>query len=49
MTCENCKHACYYAAYFWYPWLDPKCEITKMSICPDDECDLFEQIGRLSR
>ena len=48
-TCSNCKHATYYVAYWWYPWLDPKCEISKMGIVPDGSCDMFEMIGRLSR
>ena len=49
-TCADCKHACYYPAPFYYPYLDPLCEITKMSIQPDDiACQEFELIGRRSR
>lgn len=49
MICQNCKHANYYVAYWWFPWLPPKCSISKMSIKSDDTCEFFEQIGRLSR
>lgn len=49
MTCQNCKHANYYAAHWWYPWLDPKCAVHKISIKPDDTCENFELIGRMSR
>ena len=47
--CSNCKHATYYVAYWWYPWLDPKCELTRLSVNPGDCCGDFELIGRLSR
>lgn len=47
--CRDCKHANYYVVYWWYPWLDPKCEISKVSVKPEDSCKFFEQIGRCSR
>ena len=49
MTCQDCKHANYYPAYWWYPWLDPYCEIHKVRCVVDMECCDFELIGRLSR
>ena len=50
LTCADCKHACYYPIYYMFPFYDPKCEITKMDIKPDDiACEHFELIGRLGR
>ena len=49
-TCADCKHACYYPAYWWFPWFDPKCEITKIRVQHDDiACDDFELMGRHGR
>lgn len=50
LTCKDCKHACYYPCHWWYPFLDPYCEVTKLSIQYDTPvCDDFELLGRLSR
>ena len=43
--CQDCKYANYYVAYFWYPWLDPKCSIKKISIKPCDSCENFRGMG----
>lgn len=41
-TCGECEHACYYPIPWAVRWLDPKCEITKKSIKPDDvACKYF--------
>lgn len=41
-TCGECKHACYYPCSWWYPYLDPLCEITKLSVKHDDiACENF--------
>ena len=41
-TCGECEHACYYPAPWWYLFLDPLCEVTKMSIKHDDiACKYF--------
>lgn len=46
--CYNCKYADEYMAYWWYPKYDPSCSLgNQMDI--DNECECFEQIGRLSR
>lgn len=48
--CANCKYANYYPTYFWFPFLNPACQKTKMSIEPEQPaCAEFELIGRLSR
>ena len=49
-TCADCKHACYYHSYFWFPYLDPACEIKHQMIKHDQPaCGHFELIGRQSR
>lgn len=41
-TCGECNHARYYPVHWWYPALDPYCEITKMSVKHDDlACENF--------
>ena len=32
-----------------YPYGDPRCSVHHRNICPDDSCEDFELIGRLSR
>lgn len=50
-TCSHCKHACYYPIPFYdYRFTNPKCEISKLDVKPDDvACENFELIGRRSR
>ena len=47
--CSNCKHADEYIPLWIYPYGDPRCSVHHMNICPDDSCEDFELIGRLSR
>ena len=47
--CQNCKHADEYIPLWIYPYGDPRCSIHHRRISPDDGCDDFELIGRLSR
>lgn len=49
MTCQNCKHATYYPSSWWYPYLDPLCDLGYGTCKLDKTCDDFELIGRLSR
>ena len=45
-TCGECNHACHYQAYFWERYLDPSCEITKLSVKHDDPaCEHFHGKG----
>lgn len=49
-TCADCKHACYYQSYFWFPYLTPSCEIRKTTVTPQQPaCKDFKLIGRLAR
>ena len=47
--CQNCKYADYYPIPYMWRFTDPKCCISKLSVKPDDSCEHFELIGRLSR
>jgi hypothetical protein len=47
--CQNCKHANEYIPLWAYPHADPRCSVHHRRISPDDSCDDFELIGRLSR
>lgn len=48
--CCDCKFADLYIPYWIYPWSNPRCKITGLSVKPsDDACSEFEQIGRLGR
>ena len=47
--CQNCKHANEYIPLWAYPHADPRCSIHHKRIAPDDSCEDFELIGRLSR
>ena len=47
--CSNCKHADEYIPLWIYPYGDPRCSVHHRNICPDDSCEDFELIGRLSR
>ena len=50
MTCGDCKHANLYIPYFIYPYLNPKCKLTGLTVNHDDKaCNRFELIGRLGR
>ena len=41
-TCGECNHACHWQAYWWKQYLDPYCEITKLSVKHDDSaCEYF--------
>ena len=41
-TCGKCNHACYYPASWWYPHIDPLCEVTRKHIKHDDiACENF--------
>jgi len=41
-TCGQCNHACYYPAPFWYPHIDPLCEVTRKQIHHEDPaCEHF--------
>ena len=44
----NCKHANEYIPVWIYPHSNPRCSIHHRNISPDDSCDDFELIGRLS-
>jgi hypothetical protein len=46
--CQNCKHANEYIPVWIYPHGNPRCSIHHRNINPDDSCDDFELIGRLS-
>lgn len=49
-VCANCKHANYYQSYYWFPFLNPACCITKKKVEPNQTaCENFELIGRLGR
>lgn len=48
-SCSICVHADLYPMYWSYPYTDPKCSVHHRTICPDDSCEDFELIGRLSR
>lgn len=46
--CYDCKYACKYCAYWWFPHYDPICEKgNPMNV--KEECKDFKQIGRRSR
>ena len=47
--CQNCKHANEYIPYWIYPHMDPRCSVHHRRISPEDSCEDFELIGRLSR
>ena len=47
--CANCKYANWYPIPYMFPWCSPKCSKHKKDIQPQDVCDNFKLIGRLSR
>ena len=48
--CSHCKHADLYIPPYAFPFVQPRCSITKKSIKHDDSaCRDFELIGRASR
>lgn len=48
-SCGKCKYADEYIPLWIYPYGDPRCSVHHRNICPDDSCEDFELIGRLSR
>ena len=48
--CGQCKHADLYVPSFGFPFVEPRCSITKKSIKHDDgACRDFELVGRMGR
>ena len=48
-SCQDCKYADYYPAYWWYPHLEPYCQ-KGHGLCRIDRiCSDYEKIGRDSR
>lgn len=48
-SCGKCKYADEYVPLWGYPYHAPRCSVHHRAICPDDSCEDFELIGRLSR
>ena len=46
--CYNCKHANEYCLPYWFHWFDPTCSKGEPMYI-EENCRLYEQIGRLSR
>lgn len=49
MICEDCRFADEYIAWWWYPSCNPTCLKGHGIFKNKEECENFEQIGRLSR
>ena len=47
MKCYDCRYATEYPCWYWFPWFDPRC--SKGHQIGYEDCEDFEQIGRLSR
>lgn len=46
--CYDCKYARKYVAWWWFPYYDPICDAGE-HMNKKEQCERFEQIGRLSR
>lgn len=49
MSCQDCKWANEYIAWWWFPHFDPTCSKGHAIDLDKKYCEDFEQIGRLSR
>ncbi|MBQ2654049.1 MAG: hypothetical protein IJF83_10875 [Methanobrevibacter sp.] len=49
MICQDCRYADEYLCWWWYPHYQPTC-LKGLAIYKERcACEMFEQIGRLSR
>lgn len=46
--CYECRYACKYPAWWWFPKFDPLCSLGN-PMDTDKECEDYSKIGRGSR